>query len=91
MKKSVRLFITGNLQPVFFNNFVVENAEKLGVKGFVRNMEDGRVEIFIEGDIDEVNNMIQVCKRGPAHTQLRNVEEKPERYQGFREFKVMKI
>ena len=46
MKKSIRLYISGIVQGIFFRNFVKENAERYNVKGFVRNLEDGRVEIF---------------------------------------------
>jgi len=91
MKKSVRLYITGSVQGVFFRLFVKQNAEKHDVKGFVRNLEDGRVEIFLEGDADNVNKMIELCKKGPKHSQIRNVELKPETFQGFRNFKVLHI
>lgn len=91
MKKSVRLYITGTVQGVFFRLFVKQNAEKIGVNGFVRNLEDGRVEVFIEGDADKVNQMIELCKKGPRHAQIRKVETKPETFQGFRNFKVLHI
>ncbi|MEK6792511.1 MAG: acylphosphatase [Nanoarchaeota archaeon] len=89
MKKSVRVIIQGAIQPVFFNRFVKENADKLGVRGFVRNTGDGRVEVFIEGNMNEVNSMIEVCKKGPQHALIRNTEEREERFQGFRDFRVM--
>ena len=91
MKKSVRLYITGTVQGVFFRGFVKENAERHNVKGFVRNLEDGRVEIFLEGDANAVNKMILICKKGQRHSQIRKVEEKPERYQDFRQFKVLLV
>jgi len=91
MKKSVRLYITGTVQGVFFRAFVKENAERLNVKGFVRNLEDGRIEIFIEGDSEKVNKMIEFCKKGPRHSQIRNVQEKRERFQDFKTFKILHI
>lgn len=91
MKKSVRLYITGTVQGVFFRMFVKENAERQNVKGFVRNLEDGRIEIFLEGDSEGVNKMIELCKKGPKHAQIRNVEIKPERFQNFKVFKVLHI
>ncbi len=91
MKKAVRLYITGTVQGVFFRLFIKENAERYDVKGFVRNLEDGRVEIFIEGNTDNVNKMIELCKKGPKHSQIRKVELKDERFQGFKEFKVLHI
>ena len=89
MKKSVPVIIQGAIQPVFFNRFVKENADKLGVRGFVRNTGDGRVEVFIEGNMNEVNSMIEVCKKGPQHALIRNTEAREERFQGFRDFRVM--
>ena len=91
MKKSVRLYISGLVQGVFFRAFVKENAERYGVKGFVRNLEDGRVEVFLEGDSDSVNKMIELCKKGPRHAKIRNVQIKQEKFQGFRNFKVLHI
>lgn len=89
MKKSVRLFVSGSVQPVFYNAFVKENADKLGIKGFVRALNDGRVEVFAEGHIDAVSQMIPICKRGPTHSQIRNVEEKNEHFQDFKDFKIL--
>ena len=91
MKKSVRLYITGSVQGIFFRQFVKDNAEKRNVRGFVRNLEDGRVEIFLEGAMDDVDSMISICKRGPQHSQIRSVEEKPERFQDFKEFKILRF
>ena len=89
MKKSIRITISGSIQPVFFNRFIKENADKLQVKGFVRNAGDGKAEIFLEGNSDSVDALIPICKKGPQHALIRNTEEKEERYQGFTEFKVM--
>lgn len=91
MKKSVRLYINGTVQGIFFRNFVKENAETYNIKGFTRNLEDGRIEIFLEGDIDSVNKMIELCKKGPKHSQIRNVEINTERFQDFKSFKVLHI
>ena len=91
MKKSIRLYITGTVQGVFFRIFVKENAERHNVKGFVRNLEDGRIEVFLEGDADGVNKMIELCKKGPRHSQIKKVDIKPERFQDFKVFKVLHI
>ena len=91
MKKSVRLYITGTVQAVFFRVFVKQNAERYDVKGFVRNLEDGRIEVFLEGDADNVNKMIEICKAGPKHSNIKNVELKPEKFQDLKIFKVLHI
>ena len=89
MKKSVRLYITGTVQGVFFRALIKEEAEKNNVKGFVRNLEDGRIEIFLEGDTNSVDKMMELCRKGPKHAQIKNVEIKPEIFQGFKQFKVL--
>lgn len=91
MKKTVRLFISGNIQGIFFRDFIKQQADRLGTKGFVRNLEDGRVEVFLEGDVDSVNAMVEICRKGPQHAQVRKLEEKDEKYQGFKDFRVMRI
>ncbi len=91
MKKSSRLFLTGSVQSMFFEQFVLESAKRLDVRGYMRKLEDGRMEIFIEGNKDKVDEMTILCKRGTEHTQIRNVEEKNERFQDFKDFKVIKI
>lgn len=91
MKKAVRLYVTGNVQGVFYRAFVKENAEKLNIKGFVRNLEDRRVEVFLEGEYENMIKMIDICNKGPRHAEIRNVEEKNERLQDFRVFKVLHI
>ena len=91
MKKSLRLLLTGSVQGMFFEQFIKENAEKLDVRGFMRKLDDGKVEIFIEGDNVNVDSMFEVCKKGSQHSQIRSIEQKPERFQDFRNFKVLRI
>ena len=88
MKKAVRLTITGTIQGIFFKQFIKDHAEKNKVSGFLRSKEDGRVEIFLEGDRENVDSLVSICKRGPQHSNIRSVEEKTERVQDFKEFKI---
>lgn len=91
MKKSVRVYVEGTVQGIFFRGFIKENAERHNVKGFVRNLEDGRVEVFLEGNTDDVNKMIELCRTGPKHSDIKNVEVKDEKFQDFKNFKVLHI
>ena len=91
MKKSIRLYINGTVQGVFFRGFIKENAEMYNVKGFVRNLEDGRVEIFLEGNADDVNKMIELCQKGPKYAQIKNIEIKEEKFQSLKDFKILHI
>lgn len=91
MKKSIRLYIDGTVQGIFFRTFIKENAENNNVNGFVRNLEDGRIEIFLEGNVDDVNKMMKICGEGPKHSQIKKVETKPETFQDLKEFKILHI
>lgn len=91
MKKSVRVYVEGTVQGIFFRGFIKENAERHNVKGFVRNLEDGRVEVFLEGNNDDVDKMIELCRTGPKHSDIKNVEVKDEKFQDFKNFKVLHI
>ena len=47
--KTLRISITGTVQGVFFRTYIKEKADELKVRGFARNLEDGRVEVIAEG------------------------------------------
>ena len=85
----MRLHLTGTVQSLFFRLFVKENADKLGVKGFFRRLEDGRAEIFLEGDSIAVDQMLEICKSGPKHAIIRGFEQKEERLQDFKDFRFI--
>ena len=89
MKKALRLHIGGTVQSMFFRNFVKQNADSYNVRGFFRKLEDSRVEIFLEGESTNVNKVSELCKKGPKYAQIRDVQEKEERLQDFKEFRII--
>lgn len=91
MKKSVRIYVSGSVQGIFYRQFVKDNAERYNLRGFVRNLEDGRVEIFIEGDLENIDKMIKLIREGPKYSQIKNAEIKEEKFQDFKEFKILHI
>ena len=91
MKKSIRLFLTGNVQPMFFGPYLRDEATLLNVRGFVRPLEDKRIEVFLEGDAKAVDEMIPKCKTGPYNTSIKNVEMQEARFQDFKDFRILKI
>ena len=89
--KTLKIFIEGTVQGVFFRKFIQANAEKLRLKGFVRNLDDGRVEIIVEGKDENTNEMVRVCKRGPAHSEIKEVEVEEIKHHGFDDFNILKV
>jgi acylphosphatase len=91
MKKAVRLYITGLLSSLFYKQFILQHAKQYNVKGFMRKREDdGRIELFIQGEHEAVSAMVDVCKRGPKHAKIYDVKEQAERWQeDMTEFKLL--
>jgi len=83
------LFISGIVQGVGFRWSFMERARWLGLKGFVRNLPDGRVEAVVEGPKSAVIEIIEWSKRGPPGALVEKVEVIWEKYRGeFTEFEI---
>lgn len=72
MKKHI--YITGRVQGVGFRHFTRKNAESLGVKGWVKNLSDGRVEAVFQGTENKVKELIERCKEGPRSSYVKDIE-----------------
>ncbi len=74
------VFISGRVQGVNFRASARTYARETGVSGWVRNLEDGRVEAVFEGARPAVQRMVSWCYSGPAHARVDSVDvhwEKP--------------
>lgn len=89
--KTLRIYISGTVQGVLFKKFLEDEGNKIGVRGLVRQTQDGRIEVIVEGIDDKVKKMLEVCKAGTQHAQIRDVEVKEIKYQGFEGFKISKL
>jgi acylphosphatase len=83
------VFVSGLVQGVFFRQKTKQQAESLEVRGWVRNLEDGRVEAVFEGEEADVNALVDFCKKVPGGAQVTNVAVEFEKPSGeFRNFNV---
>ncbi|HEU4830542.1 MAG TPA: acylphosphatase [Gemmatimonadales bacterium] len=71
---SARFVVTGRVQGVGFRWFVVKQARALGLGGYVRNLEDGSVEVVAVGDPDAIDRLAAALAHGPAAADVRGVE-----------------
>ena len=78
--KKVHIFITGRVQGVFFRQSTRVMAIKNNVNGWVRNLDDGRVEIVAEGEKQNIDNLTNWCKTGPANSRVDEFELSEENY-----------
>jgi acylphosphatase len=67
--------ITGRVQGVCYRACACEEARRLGVTGWVSNLDSGDVEIVAEADPDALDRFLCWCRRGPAHAVVRDVRE----------------
>ena len=89
MKKRFHVWIYGLVKGVFFRAGIKSMADKLNIKGFVRNTYDG-VEAVFEGNSQDIEKMIEFCRKGPKYAQVVKTEEKEENYAAeFSDFKVL--
>ncbi|MBI5060853.1 MAG: acylphosphatase [Candidatus Aenigmarchaeota archaeon] len=84
--KAAHIFVSGRVQGVFYRSFVKHEATKLGLRGFVRNLRDGRIEVWVEGLDDRMFEMTKKIKAGPEDATVSSVEilwKHPKRMKGF--------
>ena len=65
--------MTGRVQGVSFRWYAVQEAERLGVAGWVGNEPDGSVAAQLEGDDGAVDAMVEWCRHGPSYAAVRDV------------------
>jgi acylphosphatase len=85
----VRLTIDGRVQGVYFRASTLQEAQNLGLAGWVRNRPGGSVEVVAEGARIKLEELIAWCRHGPTGARVTNVDirwEAPEH--GFRGFTI---
>lgn len=72
--KALKLIIFGRVQGVFFRDWTVKTASKLNLNGWVRNRNDGTVEVLVVGERGVVDQMVKECWIGPSSAKVANIE-----------------
>jgi acylphosphatase len=89
MKKRLHVTVSGRVQGVFFRASAREAAFERGLRGWVRNLPDGRVEALFEGPEGKLSEMLEWCRQGPPGALPESVEASWEEFQGeFRDFRI---
>ncbi len=87
MSKCLHLHISGLVQGVCYRISAQMKANELGLSGIARNLSDGRVEIIVKGNEDDLKRYINWCHCGPAMAQVTEVLQQQiectEEYHGF--------
>lgn len=80
MNKRVHVWVSGQVQGVFFRASARDKAVGLGLSGWARNLPDGRVEILAEGEPRRIAEFLDWCRTGPPRARVeecRVIEEAP--------------
>lgn len=84
--------ISGRVQGVGFRYFVKEEAIRLTLQGYVKNLPDGKVRILVHGEENTVEKFLQLCKEGPPASRVESLEERSpessERPSSFNSFLI---
>jgi len=88
--KAVKVIIYGKVQGVGFRNFVFLHAKRLNIKGYVKNNPDGTVEAVFEGDENNINKMIKLCKRGPERARVDKIDIKDIEIKNYQDFRIIR-
>jgi acylphosphatase len=86
-RASLHAFVRGRVQGVFFRSFVEGDARRLGLRGYARNLFDGRVEVMVEGERAALEELLRGLHHGPPGARVEGVDvewgEAKERFKDF--------
>lgn len=88
MEKTIHCFVSGRVQGVCFRMATSQKSKILGLSGWVRNLEDGRVEVMASGETTLVEELRQWLAHGPEMAKVINVECRDLEYQTFPDFSI---
>ena len=82
------IFISGKVQGVGFRAFIRREAAVLNLKGWAKNLVDGRVEVVLQGEKNQVAQMIEKLKEGPSFARVDNLRVNQEEVGDYSDFKI---
>jgi acylphosphatase len=77
MIKNFKILVSGRVQGVGYRNFTKKSAEDLGLSGWVRNLDDGRVEVLVTGEENQIERFLEQLKRGPLMAKVTDLRTQP--------------
>ena len=84
------MIVKGRVQGVWFRESTRRKAESLGIKGWVRNLPDGTVEVLGEGNEDRMTDFVSWCRKGPPSAIVKQMIKKDEEWRNeFNSFEIV--
>jgi acylphosphatase len=86
---SARIYLVrGRVQGVGFRDYAQRMAGALGVTGYVRNLDDGRVEVYAAGSPEKLSDLAAALRKGPHLADVRGVEEQEAALKHYSDFQI---
>ena len=82
------IIVSGKVQGVFFRASTREQAERLNVRGWVKNEADGSVRIEAEGQENELRTLTAWCQQGPPQSEVTQVTVYPGKVENYSDFTI---
>lgn len=86
--KRAHIFVSGMVHGIGYRSYARNYARELGLKGFVKNLRDGRVEIVAEGYDKQIQTLLQLLRKGPWGSKVKDIqidwEDPKNEYEDFR-------
>ncbi|MEX0780743.1 MAG: acylphosphatase [Balneolales bacterium] len=82
MKTRSKVTISGRVQNVGFRAFLQSLSNELGVKGWVQNTDDDKVEAVLEGDTKDIRQVLEACEVGPRAARVEKIDVVEQPYKG---------
>ena len=73
MTTRIHAIISGTVQGVFYRASTQNEAKKMNLTGFVRNLPDGTVELEVQGDSAEIDRLLEWCRQGPPDSNVTRI------------------
>jgi len=87
--QSARVYLVrGRVQGVGYRDYAQRAADALGLTGYVRNLDDGRVEVYAAGPLHKLSDLAAALRKGPRFSDVRGVEEREAALKHHSDFQI---
>ena len=87
--QSAKIYLVrGRVQGVGYRDYAQRAASMLGLTGYVRNLDDGRVEVYAAGAPDKLSDLAAALRKGPRLSDVRGLEEQEAALQQYSDFQI---
>jgi acylphosphatase len=91
MYQTIAITVSGKVQGVYYRQYTKEKANELGLTGQVKNQRDGTVHIIATGTKEQLDKLIECCKKGPPRAEVAGVEISEMPLTHFEHFRIVRF